>query len=86
MRGYLYCGEAGLVEKQEWLPNSWVNVECPDADDFDFLTKTLGVPESFLDDIADVDEDDEDDEEDDLKSSIEEDSDIIFDGSEDLML
>ena len=56
MRGYLYCGEAGLVEKQEWLPNSWVNVECPDADDFDFLTKTLGVPESFLDDIADVDE------------------------------
>ena len=47
MRGYLYCGEAGLVEKQEWLPNSWVNVECPDADDFDFLTKTLGVPESF---------------------------------------
>ena len=55
MRGYLYCGEAGLVEKQEWLPNSWVNVECPDADDFDFLTKTLGVPESFLDDIADVD-------------------------------
>ena len=54
MRGYLYCGEAGLVEKQEWLPNSWVNVECPDADDFDFLTKTLGVPESFLDDIADV--------------------------------
>ena len=56
MRGYLYCGEAGLVEEQEWLPNSWVNVECPDADDFDFLTKTLGVPESFLDDIADVDE------------------------------
>lgn len=56
MRGYLYCGEAGLVDKKEWLPNSWVNVECPDADDFDFLTKTLGVPESFLDDIADVDE------------------------------
>ena len=52
MRGYLYCGEAGLVEKQEWLPNSWVNVECPDADDFDFLAKTLGVPESFLDDTS----------------------------------
>ena len=38
------------------LPNSWVNVVCPNNDDFEFLTKTLNVPESFLDDIADTDE------------------------------
>lgn len=55
MRSYLYC-EAGFVAKKEWLPNSWVNVECPDSDDFRFLTQTLGVPESILNDIADVDE------------------------------
>ena len=46
MRTYLYC-EAGFVEKAQWLPNN---------DDFEFLTKTLNVPESFLDDIADTDE------------------------------
>ena len=55
MRTYLYC-EAGFVEKAQWLPNSWVNVVCPNNDDFEFLTKTLNVPESFLDDIADTDE------------------------------
>ncbi|MDD3036301.1 magnesium transporter CorA family protein [Bacteroides sp.] len=55
MRKYLYC-EAGFVEKAQWLPNSWVNVVCPDNDDFEFLTQTLKVPESFLTDIADTDE------------------------------
>jgi len=55
MRTYLYCG-AGFVEKAQWLPNSWVNVVCPNNDDFEFLTKTLNVPESFLNDIADTDE------------------------------
>lgn len=52
---YLYC-EAGFVEKAQWLPNSWVNVVCPNNDDFEFLTQTLNVPESFLNDIADTDE------------------------------
>jgi len=45
-----------LWKKAQWLPNSWVNVVCPNNDDFEFLTKTLNVPESFLDDIADTDE------------------------------
>ena len=55
MRTHLYC-EAGFVEKAQWLPNSWVNVVCPNNDDFEFLTQTLNVPESFLNDIADTDE------------------------------
>lgn len=55
MRTYLHC-EAGFVEKAQWLPNSWVNVVCPNNDDFEFLTQTLNVPESFLNDIADTDE------------------------------
>jgi magnesium transporter len=55
MRTYLYC-EAGFVEKPQWQPNCWINVECPDADDLRFLTQELEVPESFLNDIADVDE------------------------------
>ncbi|MCP3893566.1 MULTISPECIES: magnesium transporter CorA family protein [Bacteroides] len=55
MRTYLSC-EAGFVEKPQWLPNCWVNVVCPDTDDFRFLTQELNVPESFLTDIADTDE------------------------------
>ncbi len=55
MRKYLFC-EAGFVEKSQWLPNCWVNVTCPNQNDFDFLTKELNVPESFLKDIADADE------------------------------
>ena len=45
-----------LWKKAQWLPNSWVNVVCPNNDDFEFLTQTLNVPESFLNDIADTDE------------------------------
>ncbi len=55
MRTFLYC-EAGFVEKTQWLPNCWVNVECPDSSDFDFLINELKVPEEFLKDIADTDE------------------------------
>ncbi len=55
MRNYLFS-EAGFVEKPQWLPDCWVNVVCPDQDDFDFLTKELKVPESFLNDIADIEE------------------------------
>ena len=55
MRKYLFS-ENGFIEKPEWAPNCWVNVECPDNNDFDFLTQHLQVPEAFLTDIADVDE------------------------------
>ena len=55
MKTYLDC-ESGFVVKAQWMPNCWVNVECPDDDDFDFLTQKLKVPESFLEDIADADE------------------------------
>lgn len=55
MRRFLYC-EAGYVEKDQWLPNSWINVECPTTDDIQYLIDRFNVPESFLSDIADTDE------------------------------
>ena len=55
MRKYLAC-EDGFIEKTEWQPNCWVNVECPDNEDFRFLEESLRVPASFLNDIADADE------------------------------
>ncbi len=55
MRKYLFC-ENGFIEKNSWEANCWVNIENPDSDDFEFLTKQLNVPISFLEDIADDDE------------------------------
>ncbi len=55
MRTFLYC-EAGFVKTEEWLPNCWVNVECPTTDDILYLTERFNVPQSFLNDIADTDE------------------------------
>ena len=55
MRSFLYC-EAGFVEKNNWLPNCWVNVECPTPEDIQYLLNQFHVPESFLSDIADTDE------------------------------
>ena len=54
MRSFLYC-EAGFVEKTNWLPNCWVNVECPTPEDIQYLLNQFHVPESFLSDIADTD-------------------------------
>ena len=55
MRKYLCC-ESGFVEKKEWTPGCWVNVENPTDEDFNFLQNELQVPESFLHDISDADE------------------------------
>jgi magnesium transporter len=65
MRKYLFCKTTGYVEIDEWAPNCWVNVECPNEDDFNFLKEKLKVPESFLNDIADTDERPRNDTEDD---------------------
>ena len=46
----------GLRAIEEWTPNCWVQITCPDEDDTEFLEKTLGIPEYFLGDIADTDE------------------------------
>ena len=55
MKKFLHC-EAGYMEIDQWLPNCWVNVECPTQDDINYLTNELHVPESFLSDIEDTDE------------------------------
>lgn len=47
--------DEGFVEKPEWQPHYWINVECPDADDCSDL-KRLGVPQSFMENVADREE------------------------------
>ena len=46
----------GLRAIEEWTPNCWVQVTCPDEEDTQYLQQTLGIPDYFLDDIADTDE------------------------------
>ena len=46
----------GLRTMDTWEPNCWVQVTCPSEDDTDYLEKQLGIPDYFLNDIADTDE------------------------------
>lgn len=55
MRKY-YVSDNGYVEKSDWKPECWINVECPDDDDYRFLRETLHVPESFIESATDMDE------------------------------
>lgn len=46
----------GLHTLDQWQPNCWVQVTCPTKDDVTYLQQTLGIPDYFLDDIADTEE------------------------------
>lgn len=75
-----YVAYEDLPDEQKHLPgeSTWGKSDDPaDADD---------LADAESDDDLDLDDDDDEDEKDDLKSSYDEDSDIIFDGSEDLSL
>lgn len=56
MRKFLYCEGKGFIEKNAWLPNSWINVECPTTEDIEYLIRQFNVPDSFISDIADTEE------------------------------
>ncbi len=55
MRTY-WNTQHGLHTLDQWQPNCWVQVTCPSAEDVDFLQRELGIPDYFLDDIADTEE------------------------------
>ena len=46
----------GLHTLDQWAPNCWVQVTCPDKDDAQYLQDQLHIPDYFLDDIADTEE------------------------------
>lgn len=46
----------GLYAVENWQPHCWVHVECPTAEDREYLINELELPESFLNDIEDIDE------------------------------
>lgn len=51
-----YKSNNGYIEIEMWEPECWINIECPDEEDYLYLNEELGVPQSFLDSAADMDE------------------------------
>ncbi len=50
-----YKNSTGIVPCAEWEPGCWIHIECPVADDKEFLEK-YDFPASFLNDLEDIDE------------------------------
>jgi magnesium transporter len=55
MREFLKNGN-GLERTDEWQKNCWINIECPDENDKDYVINELKLPLSFYCDIEDIDE------------------------------
>jgi len=52
---YLVCNN-GYYEIPEYSSKAWINVTIPTQEDIRFLIKEFGVPESFFNDIEDIEE------------------------------
>jgi magnesium transporter len=55
MRAF-YKNNNGLIVSSEWLPNCWINIECPTEAEKTYLLEELQIPEAFYNDIEDSDE------------------------------
>jgi magnesium transporter len=56
MISYYKNGIKGLEDCEFFEPDCWINVETPTAADKSYLINELQIPESFYDDIEDIDE------------------------------
>ena len=55
MKAY-YKNNNGLTEIKAWIPNCWINIECPTKAEKKYLLDELEIPEAFYNDIEDLDE------------------------------
>jgi magnesium transporter len=51
-----YKNNNGLIAAEEWMPNCWINIECPTEAEKIYLLEELQIPEAFYNDIEDIDE------------------------------
>ena len=56
MKTFLKNDNSGLVTSNSWEKNCWVSVENPNVEDKNYLLEDLKIPESFYNDIEDIDE------------------------------
>jgi len=50
-----FKNSTGIVPCAEWEPYCWIHIECPVADDKEYL-QNFDIPPSFLNDLEDIDE------------------------------
>jgi len=50
-----FKNSTGIVPCAEWEPYCWIHIECPVADDKEYL-QNFDIPASFLNDLEDIDE------------------------------
>ncbi|MCW2120164.1 magnesium transporter CorA family protein [Flavobacterium sp. 7A] len=51
-----YKNNTGLTTTSTWESNCWINIECPTPEEKEYLLEELQFPESFYNDIEDIDE------------------------------
>lgn len=56
MKTFLKNNHSGLVTSEKWEANSWISIVNPNEDDRNYLLESLQIPESFYNDIEDIDE------------------------------
>ncbi len=56
MRTYFKNNHSGLVVSEQWEQNSWISIENPTESERQYLLEELQIPESFYNDIEDIDE------------------------------
>ena len=56
MKTFLKNNHSGLVALDKWEENSWISVENPSVEERNYLLDELQIPESFYNDIEDIDE------------------------------
>lgn len=51
-----YKNDNGLISINDWQPNCWINIENPTDDEKNYLFNELQIPQTFFNDINDIDE------------------------------
>lgn len=56
MKTFLKNNHSGLITTDKWEKNCWISIENPTTEDRNYLLHELQIPESFYNDIEDIDE------------------------------
>ena len=51
-----YKNNNGLIQTEKFEENCWINTVCPTIEDKNYLLQELKIPQSFYNDIEDIDE------------------------------
>ncbi len=56
MKTFFKNNHSGLITSDKWEENCWISIQNPSNEERNYLLQDLQIPESFYNDIADIDE------------------------------